>query len=309
MRDKTTLFDEEQRKTKQDQPSSLVVMTTLNQLVEAAKYVECDEGALLEERRRSTHKMLEKNRRAEMRDYYDMLKVNVPKINDWVKCSHISILTAATKHIAELNAIDYRYQREKEQLCRTQMELKDRIRMLLRDEKILLEQLLPSDNDVPDYNGLVMNGGFEMLNRSNKPPTTTTTTNNVPPIKKKKKMVSVEVQVNEHDIKSELPNISRLVGGIGSYMTSSRTEFASVPSPTDPTPGENDNFFFGSTPNIITRDPNLCLPAPLACLSNGGTTGAYSFNDNILSASNNNCNYVKSGLKGVSRRKRKHLLQ
>lgn len=283
-------------------------MTTLNQLVEAAKYVECDEGALLEERRRSTHKMLEKNRRAEMRDYYDMLKVNVPKINEWVKCSHISILTAATKHIAELNAIDYRYQREKEQLCRTQMELKDRIRMLLRDEKILLEQLLPSDNDAPDYNGLVMNACFEMSNCSNKPPTpttTTTTTNSVPPIKKKKKMVSVEVQANEHDIKAELPNIGRLVGGIGSYMTSSRTEFASVPSPTDPMPGENDNFFFGSTPNIITRDPNLCLP-PLACLSNGGTT---SFNDNIPSFNNNNCSYLKSGLKGVSRRKRKHLLQ
>ena len=115
-------------------------MTTLNVLVEAAKLVECDQGAALVKRRRSTHKVLEKNRRAEIRDFYENLKVNVPKIAEWPKCSHISILIAAKNYITELNEIDNEHRREKNELLRTQMELKKRIRTLFYDDTLSIGQ-------------------------------------------------------------------------------------------------------------------------------------------------------------------------
>ena len=103
--------------------------------MEAAKFVECDEGTQLK-RRRSAHKMLEKSRRADMKNLFDTLKGNVPKIKDWVKCSNLAILTGAKKHIMELTELDVKYQQEKEELCRSQVELKEHIRMLLRDERL-----------------------------------------------------------------------------------------------------------------------------------------------------------------------------
>lgn len=311
-------------------------MTTLNVLVEAAKLVECDQGAALVKRRRSTHKVLEKNRRAEIRDFYENLKVNIPKIAEWPKCSHISILIAAKNYITELNEIDNSHRREKNELLRTQMELKKRIRTLFYDDTPSIEQpqqlmsieqlshqlAVVDDDDTPPIRQPQQLTSIDQL--SHQPAVADQTTGNneslqesdglskqkkTKPCEKKKiakKMVSVEIQANEWDIAAEFPNMHLPGGGGGVHSNTASMRNERPPSPTESL--ETDDYFFDCSisPNVIKMVPGECLK-PLACLSSAAGNGGYSYINNIVPI--NNCNSKHGDIQGVRKRRRKQLLK
>merc|ERR1712180_151378 len=272
-------------------------MANLNVLIEAAKHLEevlADEDTLLEQRR-SAHKMLEKSRRADMKNLFDSLKENVPKIRDWVKCSNLAILTSATKYIAVLHQLDFRYQREKENLFRTQKELKERIEKLLCHGRMVGEQPSPTENDDDDKtidsskhpSHRPANGGYRYDN-AHKP-------------SGKKGMVSVEVQANENDVRAEASRIECNGMNVGAMQHQSFGDnFRNLPSPTDSFHGEN--LFFKSSPTNGRKSESFLLP--LGCLSNKRASD-YLCKENMVSVDRN---LMETSPKKISRRKRKNFL-
>jgi len=125
---------------------------------------------------RETHNKLEKNRRAELKNFFQKLKHNIPKLMDKSKASNVSILTEAVHYIEELKAIDKQYENERIGLNRCRLCLEERIKMLKVDiGRMYLQNHL-----------------FAQVEQEQKRT-----------IKPKKEMASVEVQANEHEIQAE----------------------------------------------------------------------------------------------------------
>merc|ERR1711890_127297 len=119
--------------------------------------------------------MLEKNRRADMRNYFQLLKASLPRLKDVSKATNLSILTAAIHHIQELTELDRNYQKEKRMLRKRRLDLAEHFEQLQKEveHQISWAQLLAEEEKCMEET--------------------------VP------KMMSVEVQANEKDIKAELP--------------------------------------------------------------------------------------------------------
>lgn len=199
----------------------LWTMATLSILVEAAKLIECNEELYKSRRKivladelrktpkpggcrtqtppkknvpvarfddarrgnRLTHNILEKNRRADMKNYFQILKSNLPKLKDQIKASNVNILTDAVKYIQELTEDDRNYQLEKAVLRQCQTNLEDRIKIL--KEEIRRQHFCARL--------------FQQVQDEKKRMRNTTTSNTA---MTSPEMAHVEIQANEHDIKT-----------------------------------------------------------------------------------------------------------
>ncbi|XP_057295224.1 uncharacterized protein LOC130623728 isoform X2 [Hydractinia symbiolongicarpus] len=130
---------------------------------------------------RETHNKLEKNRRAELKNFFQKLKQSVPKLGDKPKASNVSILTEARRYIEELKTMEKEYEVERTRLHKCRLCYEERIKLLKEDmhRQNLQNQLFVQVQ--------------QEKKRSESP---------VPA----KKMKTVEVQANEQDIKAAIPD-------------------------------------------------------------------------------------------------------
>lgn len=130
---------------------------------------------------RETHNKLEKNRRAELKNFFQKLKQTVPKLGDKPKASNVSILTEARRYIEELKTMEKEYEVERTRLHKCRLCYEERIKLLKEDmhRQNLQNQLFVQVQ--------------QEKKRSESP---------VPA----KEMKTVEVQANEQDIKAAIPD-------------------------------------------------------------------------------------------------------
>ncbi|XP_047141799.1 max dimerization protein 1 [Hydra vulgaris] len=126
---------------------------------------------------REQHNRLEKNRRAEMKQFFIKLKQHVPSLEGKPKASNASILAAAKSYIEELKKLDKRYEVERYRLHRCRVCLEEQVKMLKED---IRRQSLQNEL-------------FSQVQQEKKC------------LKNPKEMTSVETQANEADILAELP--------------------------------------------------------------------------------------------------------
>lgn len=91
---------------------------------------------------RETHNKLEKNRRAHLKECFDILKREVPSLED-KKTSNLNILRSALKHIQTLKKRERDYEAERDLLKNTNDSIKQRL-LLLRKEVIIQQELAKS---------------------------------------------------------------------------------------------------------------------------------------------------------------------
>ncbi|XP_066924046.1 max-interacting protein 1-like [Clytia hemisphaerica] len=191
-------------------------MTSLNVLLEAAKAVDIDSPSIKRKRNsssrskrdilertpgggnRQTHNILEKNRRAELKTFFQKLKETVPILQNRPKASNVSVLTESMKYIQELNEIDKQHSLEITRLRRCRMCLEERIKMLKEE----IDKLPPESRPKIIFKETPIEPERESTDHANPSPTTST---GAPPKKPKKEMVSIEIQANEEDIRDALP--------------------------------------------------------------------------------------------------------
>jgi len=287
-----------------------LTMTTLSSLVEAAKLVECDEYSH-KNRRRYSHKMLEKNRRADMRNYFQLLKASLPRLKDVSKATNLSILTAAIHHIQELTELDRNYQKEKRMLRKRRLDLAEHFEQLqkevehqiswaqlLAEEEKCMEETVPKmmsvevqANEKDIKAELPPEGREQIAEKSQKPLLSESSP----------KMMSVEVQANEKDIKAELPPDirDRLVErGRRPCLSSLKNALS-------------QNVSIKST-TINSKSSQAKSIQPVVCEKSLGTLGCLSSdsvtlcNENIVAIQ---CDITIDNSRSTTRRKRKNLLR
>ncbi|XP_051160365.1 uncharacterized protein LOC127280968 isoform X3 [Leptopilina boulardi] len=103
---------------------------------------------------REVHNKLEKNRRAHLKECFEMLKKQLPS-QDEKKSSNLSILHAAIRHIQALRKKERDYEHEMEKLAREKIAAQQRLVALKKDlaatwDHIDFSTLLPEQNSVVD---------------------------------------------------------------------------------------------------------------------------------------------------------------
>lgn len=103
-------------------------------------------------RHREMHKTLEKNRRAQLRHCFEVLKDELPP-NEYneKKSSHINIISCAIRYIQHLKRTETELHNQTERLVRTKIRFQSKIAQLMED----LKDLNPNSelNDLIQYEG------------------------------------------------------------------------------------------------------------------------------------------------------------
>lgn len=82
---------------------------------------------------REVHNKLEKNRRAHLKECFEMLKRQLPTCQEEKKCSNLSILHAANRYISALKRKERDYEHEMERLAREKISAQQRLATLKKD--------------------------------------------------------------------------------------------------------------------------------------------------------------------------------
>lgn len=101
---------------------------------------------------REVHNKLEKNRRAHLKECFEMIKRQLPPGQDNKKASHLSILHNAIKYIQVLRRKDREYEHEMERLAREKIALQQRFAQLKKELSAVWDHLdvgtfMPDDPD------------------------------------------------------------------------------------------------------------------------------------------------------------------
>lgn len=104
---------------------------------------------------REVHNKLEKNRRAHLKECFELLKRQLPVTQDEKKSSNLSILHSALRHIQSLRRKEREFEHEMERLAREKIAAQQRLAMLKKElsaqwDHIDFNTLLPDSTHVLD---------------------------------------------------------------------------------------------------------------------------------------------------------------
>ncbi|KAJ1524418.1 hypothetical protein ONE63_010916 [Megalurothrips usitatus] len=148
------------------QPGAPAPSSAPLQPVDSPSNASQDDDLLGQESRRRTgsgtrevHNKLEKNRRAHLKECFEMLKRQLPTCQEEKKCSNLSILHAAIRYIQSLRRKERDYEHEMERLAREKISAQQRLACLKKDlaqwDHIDVNALYPDCVDSPTLSARV----------------------------------------------------------------------------------------------------------------------------------------------------------
>ncbi|KAK3908677.1 Max-binding protein MNT [Frankliniella fusca] len=126
---------------------------------------------------REVHNKLEKNRRAHLKECFEVLKRQLPTCQEEKKCSNLSILHAAIRYIQSLRRKERDYEHEMERLAREKISAQQRLASLRKDlaqwDHLDINALYP---DCADGAGSAAGANGDLSSRVRLPSPTSTST-------------------------------------------------------------------------------------------------------------------------------------